>query len=52
MKKQKNKITIMLYGASTKGNTLLQYYGITPKLIKYAVKEASTNGVNTPLALV
>ena len=37
--KKENK-TIMLYGASTKGNTLLQYYGITPKLIKYAVERS------------
>ena len=31
---------IMGYGASTKGNTLLQYYGITPNLIKYAVERS------------
>ena len=37
--KKENK-TIMLYGASTKGNTLLQYYGITPDLIKYAVERS------------
>ena len=37
--KKANK-KIMLYGASTKGNTLLQYYGITPKLIKYAVERS------------
>ena len=37
--KKENK-TIMLYGASTKGNTLLQYYGITPKLIKFAVERS------------
>tara|TARA_B100000787_G_C16196971_1_gene301647 strand:+ start:87 stop:1307 length:1221 start_codon:yes stop_codon:yes gene_type:complete len=27
---------IFIYGASTKGNTLLQYYGINSKMIKYA----------------
>ena len=37
--KKQNK-TIALYGASTKGNTLLQYYGITPKLIKYAAERS------------
>ena len=37
---KKEKRTIMLYGASTKGNTLLQYYGITNKLIKYAVERS------------
>ena len=37
--KKENK-TIMLYGASTKGNTLLQYYGITPSLIKYAAERS------------
>ena len=31
---------IHVYGASTKGNTLLQYYGITPNLIKYAVERS------------
>ena len=43
--KKKNK-TIMLYGASTKGNTLLQYYGITPKLIKYAVEKNENIYIN------
>ena len=38
--KKENK-TIILYGASTKGNTLLQYYGITPNLIKYAAERSS-----------
>lgn len=28
--------TVYAYGASTKGNTILQYYGLTPKLIKAA----------------
>ena len=29
---------IFLYGASTKGNTLLQYYGLTNKDIPYAAE--------------
>ncbi len=29
---------IFLYGASTRGNTLLQYFGLTPKYIPYAVE--------------
>ena len=33
--KDKNK-EIHIYGASTKGNTILQWYGIDKKLIKYA----------------
>ena len=33
--KNKNK-EIHIYGASTKGNTILQWYGIDKKLIKYA----------------
>ena len=37
---RKEKKIIALYGASTKGNTLLQYYGITPKLIKYAAERS------------
>ena len=32
--------TILLYGASTKGNTLLQYYGINSKLIPYAAERS------------
>tara|TARA_B100000686_G_C16568099_1_gene851410 strand:+ start:58 stop:1023 length:966 start_codon:yes stop_codon:yes gene_type:complete len=31
---------IILYGASTKGNTLLQYYGIDNKLIKFAAERS------------
>ena len=31
-----NGKTVFIYGASTKGNTLLQYYGIDNKMIKYA----------------
>lgn len=30
--------TIFVYGASTRGNTLLQYAGLTNKIIKYAVE--------------
>ena len=33
---KKNKKKIFLYGASTKGNTVLQYYGLTNKDIPYA----------------
>ena len=32
--------SILLYGASTKGNTLLQYYGIDSKLIPYAAERS------------
>ncbi len=32
---------IFLYGASTKGNTLLQYYGINKKLIPFAAEKSS-----------
>ena len=31
---------IFLYGASTKGNTLLQYYGIDSKMINFAVERS------------
>ena len=37
-KKQNKKI--FLYGASTKGNTLLQYYGINSKIIPYAAERS------------
>ena len=37
-KKNKEGKKIFLYGASTKGNTLLQYYSITNKLVKYAAE--------------
>ena len=30
----------IIYGASTKGNTILQYYGINHKLIKYAAERS------------
>ena len=33
---------IFLYGASTKGNTLLQYYGLTNKEIPYAAERSKT----------
>ena len=33
---------IFLYGASTKGNTLLQYYGLTNKEIPYAAERTKT----------
>jgi len=33
---QTNGKRVFIYGASTKGNTLLQYYGINSKMIKYA----------------
>jgi len=32
----KKKLKIFIYGASTKGNTLLQHYGINHKLIEFA----------------
>ena len=31
---------VFIYGASTKGNTLLQYYGINHKLIKFAAERS------------
>ena len=36
----KKKKKIFLYGASTKGNTVLQYYGITNKQIPYAAERS------------
>jgi len=39
-KKNKEGKKIFLYGASTKGNTLLQYYSITSKLIPYAAEKS------------
>ena len=35
-KSKKNGKKVFIYGASTKGNTLLQYYGINTNIIKYA----------------
>ena len=37
--KNQNK-KVFIYGASTKGNTLMQYYGINNKLIKYAAERS------------
>ncbi|MEK7160181.1 MAG: class I SAM-dependent methyltransferase [Patescibacteria group bacterium] len=37
-KENKKGKTIYLYGASTRGNTMLQYFGLNNKLIKYAVE--------------
>jgi len=37
---KKLKKTIFLYGASTKGNTLLQYYGINSKIIPFAAERS------------
>ena len=37
---------IFLYGASTKGNTLLQYYGLTNKDIPYAAERTNKNGAS------
>ena len=34
------KLRIFIYGASTKGNTLLQYYGINRKLIPFAAEKS------------
>ena len=39
-KKNKEGKKIFLYGASTKGNTLLQYYSITNKLVPYAAERS------------
>ena len=39
-KKNKEGKKIYLYGASTKGNTLLQYYNITNKLVPYAAERS------------
>lgn len=47
--------TIYIYGASTKGNVLLQYYGITVDLIPFAVERnpekfgRRTPGTNIPI---
>lgn len=37
-KENKNGKTIYLYGASTRGNTMLQYFGLNNNIIKYAVE--------------
>ena len=34
--------TVYVYGASTKGNTLLQYYGLTNKEIPFAAERSKT----------
>jgi len=39
-KKNKEGKKIYLYGASTKGNTLLQYYGINSKLVPFAAERS------------
>jgi len=36
----KKGLKVYIYGASTKGNTLLQYYGINQKLIKFAAEKS------------
>ena len=36
----KKGLEVYIYGASTKGNTLLQYYGINHKLIKFAAERS------------
>ena len=36
----KKGLKVHIYGASTKGNTLLQYYGINHKLIKFAAERS------------
>ena len=41
------------YGASTKGNTLLQYFGITPRLLPViADRNADKYGARTPATLI
>ena len=37
---KKNNEKVYLYGASTKGNTLLQYYGIDNTMIEFAVERS------------
>ncbi len=39
-KAQKDKKKVFVYGASTKGNTLLQHYGIDKKLIPFAAERS------------
>ena len=39
-KLKKNKKIVHIYGASTKGNTLLQCYGLTNKEIPYAAERS------------
>ena len=39
-KKNKEGKKIFLYGASTKGNTLLQYYNINSKLVPFAAERS------------
>ena len=41
-KNSKQGKKIFLYGASTKGNTLLQYYGLTNKEIPFAAERSKT----------
>ena len=41
-RKLKQRKKIFLYGASTKGNTLLQYYGLTNKEIPFAAERSKT----------
>ena len=40
IKAKKEKKKIFLYGASTKGNTLLQYYDINSKIIPFAAERS------------
>lgn len=55
LKLQKEGKTVYAYGASTKGNVLLQYAGITPKLVQKAAERNSekwgryTLGTNIPI---
>ena len=39
-KAKENNKKVFVYGASTKGNTLLQYYGINHKLIPFAAERS------------
>ena len=39
---------IFLYGASTKGNTLLQYYNLNNKIIPYAAERSPENETSFP----
>ena len=40
----KKRKKIFLYGASTKGNTVLQYYGLNNKIIPYAAEKTPFKG--------
>ena len=51
-----DKKKVFIYGASTKGNTLLQYYGINSKIIPYASERSPEKWgkytINTGLKII